>query len=92
MGLRETTRSIIALVEEVSGFPVLVTEDPSLQTLAVVRMARGDVSVHTIAYKPSADTQPNYLIAYQCGFILRHYAPPQINALTSRRSTPAVTL
>jgi hypothetical protein len=78
MGLRETTRSIITLVEEKSGFPVLVSEDPSLQVLAMVRMARGDVSVHTIVYNPSgrAGAQPDYLIAYQCGFILRHFAPP----------------
>jgi len=77
MGLRETTRSIIALVEEVSAFPVLVSEDPNLQTLAVVRMARGGASAH-------------YLIAYQCGFILRHFAPPKINALTLHRPKPAV--
>ena len=76
MGLRETTRRIIALVEETSGFPVLVSEDPNLQTLATMRMARGGASAHTISYKPSPGTHPDYLIAYQCGFILRHFAPP----------------
>ena len=90
MGLRETTRSIIALVEEVSAFPVLVSEDPNLQTLAVVRMARGGASAHTITYKPAPSSQPDYLIAYQCGFILRHFAPPKINALTLHRPKPAV--
>lgn len=76
MGLRETTRRIIALVEETSGLPVLVSEDPNLQTLAMMRMARGGASAHTIMYKPAPDGQPDYLIAYQCGFILRHFAPP----------------
>ena len=76
MGFRETTRQIVALAEEVSGFPVLVSEDPGLQTLAVVRMARGGALAHTISYKPSPGTQPDYLIAYQCGYIIRHFAPP----------------
>ncbi len=92
MGLRETTRRIIALVEERSGFPVLVSEDPSIQTLAAVRMARGGAAAHTISYRPSPGAQPDYLIAYQCGFILRHFTPPQINALTWHRLRKAVTL
>jgi len=39
-------------------------------------MARGGASAHTISYKLSPGTQPDYLIACQCGFILRHFAPP----------------
>ncbi len=76
MSLRETTRQILELVERASGRPVLVTEDPSLTTLAAVRMARGDAPAHVIAYNPTAGTQPDYLIAYQCGFILRLFANP----------------
>ena len=74
MSLREVTRAIIAQVERVSGHPVLVTEDRSLQTLAAVRMARGNAPAHTITYNPAASSQPDYLIAYQCGFILRLFA------------------
>ena len=75
MGLREVTRAIIGLVEQVSGHPVLVTQDPSLRTLASVRMARGGAPAHTIRYKPAAEGI-DYLIAYQCGFILRLFAVP----------------
>ena len=76
MGFRETTRQIIALVEDMSGFPVLVQEEASLQTPADVQMARGSAAAHTISYRPSPGSPPDYLIAYQCGFILRHFAPP----------------
>lgn len=76
MSLREVTRAIIAQVERVSGHPVLVTEDRSLQTLAAVRMARGNAPAHVITYNPSASTQPDYWIAHECGFILRLFANP----------------
>lgn len=91
MGLRETTRQVLDLVERTSGYPVLVTEDRSLKTLATVRMARGDAPAHAIAYNPVADTQPDYLIAYQCGFILRLFAsreatlPPEASVDMSPR-------
>jgi hypothetical protein len=74
MGLRDVTRAIIAEVERASGYPVLVTEDRSLATLASLRMARGKAPAHTITYNPVASTQPDYLIAHQCGFILRLFA------------------
>jgi hypothetical protein len=35
MTLREVTRTVIALVEEVSGCPVVVSEAAALNTLAV---------------------------------------------------------
>jgi len=76
MGLRETTRQILNLVERTTGYPVLVTEDRSITTLATVQMARGDAPAHSITYNPAADTQPDYLITYQCGFILRLFANP----------------
>jgi hypothetical protein len=76
MGLRDVTRAIIAKVEQSSGYPILVDEDRSLQTLASVRMARGKAPAHTITYNPSTGSQPDYLIAYQCGFILRLFANP----------------
>jgi hypothetical protein len=76
MSLRDVTRAIIAQVERASGYPVLVIEDRSLRTLAAVRVARGNAPAHTITYNPSVTTQPDYLIAFQCGFILRHFAVP----------------
>jgi len=40
MTLREVTRTVIGLVEEASGCPVVVSEDASLKTLANSRIAR----------------------------------------------------
>ncbi|HLB48254.1 MAG TPA: hypothetical protein VJL59_14705 [Anaerolineales bacterium] len=79
MNLRQSTRDIVKLVEEQTGFPVQVLEDSKLPTMATVRIARGNLPAHIITIKPVPGEQPDYLIAYQCGFILRHFAnPPQL--------------
>ena len=65
MSLLPATREFLALVETETGYPVRVREDPSLPTLAVVRMARGNVPAHFVTYKPTRDesnrslAQPN---------------------------------
>ena len=71
MTLREVTRTVVSLVENVSGCPVVVSEDASLKTLAASSIARGANRIHTISYNPSVVREPDYLICYQCGFILR---------------------
>jgi hypothetical protein len=76
MTLREVTRTVIARVEEVSGCPVVVREDASLNTLAASRIARGENKIHTISFNPSAVSEPDYVICYQCGFILRLFGVP----------------
>ncbi len=63
MHIRETTRTIIRLVEEHSGFPVQVVEEPGLATFAVVRMARKGIPGHILAYRPVGEQVPDYLIA-----------------------------
>jgi hypothetical protein len=70
MTLREVTRNVISFVESASGCPVVVSEDSSLKTLAASRIARGANRIHAISYNPSAVSEPDYLICYQCGFIL----------------------
>jgi hypothetical protein len=77
MALRDTTRSIIDRVETVSGCPVAVSEDRSLKTLASSRIARGANRIHTIVFNPTAVKEPDYLISYQCGFILRLFEIPE---------------
>jgi hypothetical protein len=52
------TERTVARVEEVSGLPVLVREDPSLKTLATVRMARGNAQAHIITYNPPLQHAP----------------------------------
>jgi hypothetical protein len=71
MTLREVTRAVISLVEKASGCQVLVNEDRSLKTLAAARIARGTNKIHLISYNPSGVSEPDYLICFQCGFILR---------------------
>ena len=71
MTLREVTRTVISLVEKASGCQVVVREDRSLKTLAAARIARGTNKIHVISYNPSAVSEPDYLICFQCGFILR---------------------
>ena len=76
MTLREVTRAVIALVENASGCSVVVSEDTSLKTLAASRIARGANKIHAISFNPSAVSEPDYLICYQCGFILRLFGIP----------------
>jgi len=76
MTLREVTRTVINLVETASGCPVVVSEDASVKTLAASRIARGGNRIHTITFNPSAVSEPDYVICYQCGFILRLFGTP----------------
>jgi len=69
MTLREVTRTVLKLVEDASGCPVVVNEDRSLTTLAASRIARGANRIHSISFNPLAVSEPDYLICYQCGFI-----------------------
>jgi hypothetical protein len=71
MTLREVTRAVIGRVENTSGCPVVVSEDAWVKTLVASRIARGANRIHTISYNPSIVKEPDYLICYQCGFILR---------------------
>jgi len=74
--LRRTTRSIITLTEAQSGKQVIVQDDPNLQTFASVTIARGGAPAHVIQYKPVPNEDPDYLVAYQCGFVLRKFSVP----------------
>jgi hypothetical protein len=77
VNLRETTRDILSQVEQLTGFPVEVIEDRSLPTTAVVHMAsRRTVPAHIVRTNPAAGQPPDYLICFQCGFILRLFANP----------------
>jgi hypothetical protein len=75
--LRQVTREIIKTLEEKSGIPVRVTQDPKLPTIATVRMARkGSVPAHLVVYKPYPGESPDYQICFECGFILRLFSNP----------------
>jgi hypothetical protein len=84
LSLRETTRLIVKLVEEHSGYPVQIVDDSTLNTFASIRLARrGDVPAHILVYRPVGNQAPDYLIAFQCGFALRLFAvPPELRLET----------
>lgn len=85
LSLRETTRLIIKMVEERSGYPVRIVDDASLSTLTAMRLARrGGVPVHMLAFRPLGNEAPDYLIAFQCGFAVRLFAvPPELRLETA---------
>ena len=76
MRLRAATREVIKRVEDITARPVLVQADASLKVLATVSMARAADPAHFITYNPSGNAEPDYLICFQCGFILRLFANP----------------
>ena len=69
--LHEATQQIIHDVEVNSGYRVEVMADDQLGTLASVAIARGPLAMHVIRYNPNGNATVDYLIAFQCGFILR---------------------
>ena len=69
MPLHPTVEHLIRRVEALSGKPVHVGEDPSLQVMAVVTPA------HFVRYRPGV-TNLDYVIAYQLGFVERQLALP----------------
>jgi hypothetical protein len=73
MTFRPDTQSILHDVEATTGTPVEVIPDASLSVLAKVTMARPGLPAHLVRYNPSRQ-DPDYLIAYECGFVLRQYA------------------
>lgn len=72
MGLREKTRKLIKSVEELSGIPVNILETKDLQTFSNVMIAReSGLPHHIIQYKRIDNEDPDYMISFQCGYILR---------------------
>ncbi|MFN2251142.1 MAG: hypothetical protein ACK2UL_04425 [Anaerolineae bacterium] len=74
--LRPSTLEIIELLESATGLPAQVTAVASLDTIAVVKPARGAQAAHHVMFNPMADEPPDYLICHECGIALRQYAPP----------------
>ena len=75
----ESTRFFLKEAERVSGRPVVVQEDPTIQTLATVQTARGTAPMHVIRYRPIPNRKPDYHICYQCGYIIRLFENPPEN-------------
>ena len=78
MALGKSVEKVLRLVEETTGLPVHAEPDSNLprNILAQLTIARGKMPFHLVAYQPDRSATPDYLIVYQCGFALRHYAVP----------------
>lgn len=76
MELRETTRKVLAQVEQITGFPVAVVTEADMPVLSTVSMASSARPGHVIRYHPSIAEQVDYFVTFQCGFVLRHYEIP----------------
>lgn len=75
--MRPSTEQIVQTVETLSGYPVHMAEDASLQVDASIRIGTAAKPVHLLRYRPMKAGEPDYYIAYQCGFVIRLYqAPP----------------
>ena len=75
--LRETTKRMIALLEQRSGSLVHVIEDPDLPVISKIILARGDMPMHIITYKPGIKNKaPDYSIIFQCAMSIRMFECP----------------
>jgi len=73
MELRDTTRAVLAHVEQTTGFSVVVLAEPDMPVLSTVNMASTARPGHLIRFRPAVGDQVDYFVTFQCGFILRHY-------------------
>ena len=62
--LRPSTQKIIALLEEKSGYPVQVIEEPGLPVFASMRIARDPLPAHILKLKSL--TPPRLTIQLVC--------------------------
>lgn len=71
--LLNDTQKIIKEVKEISGKEIIFRENHSINTYAVVKIARTKMLNHIIYYKPVHNDIINYIIAHECGHIIRTF-------------------
>jgi hypothetical protein len=75
MTLHPEAQQLIQQVEKLSGRMVHVMEEPQLQVMATVSIARGAAPAHFLRYRPGTRAV-DYLVAYQLGFVVRLFSCP----------------
>ena len=75
MPLHPAAQQMIRKVEELSGRPVHVAEDPELKVMASIITARGNAPAHFLRYRPGSRAL-DYLVVYQLGFLVRLFSCP----------------
>jgi len=92
MSLLPSTQSIVECLEALSQRPVHIIETAALETMADIKIARGNQPFHLLRYRPTSSTPPDYLIAYQCGLTLRVFElPPEMPRIGSWTCHPLNT-
>lgn len=71
--LNTATKDILGLVEKLSGRPVQMLRDDTLNVFSALVTARHGAAYHVLRYRPSNDPL-DYLIAYQAGFLVRMFS------------------
>jgi len=75
------------LAGSVSGYPILVECDPTLDVWSVARFPRKGEQVCRIAYHPDREKFLDYLVAHECGHIYRFFsAKPEERVLPAMDS------
>ena len=70
MSLLPSTKSIVERLEALSQRPVHIIETAALETMADIKIARGNQPCHLLRYRPTSRKPADYVIAYQCGLQL----------------------
>jgi hypothetical protein len=69
--LIDPVHTILELVEERTGRKIEFIEKKDLQVSAELKVAEGDGRVHRLFYRTDHTDEVNYLVAHQCGHVLR---------------------
>ncbi|HWR57535.1 MAG TPA: hypothetical protein VN328_01490 [Thermodesulfovibrionales bacterium] len=75
--LIDAVEDILKQVEERTGKAIQLVENKDLPMSAEMRMASKDETKHRLFHRPVCDEQINYVIANQCGHILRLFGVPE---------------
>ena len=75
MALLPETRLIVDQVEQITERPIRFAEDAALAVIANLRIARSGAQEHVLTLRPGGESL-DYVVAYQCGYVLRLYETP----------------
>ena len=84
--LRPEAQDILWRAEKVSGKRVRILPYPSLEAWGAIRIARDREPYHILRYNPRYERHLDYLVAHECGHLLRLYSVPP-----GERLVPLVT-
>ena len=69
--LRRDVRDILWRAERMTGREIRIVPYPSLEAWASIRVARKGEARHTLRYNPRYGRHLDYLVAHECGHLLR---------------------